>query len=1091
MTGIRDWLASLGLEKYAGLFEQAEIDCETVPHLTESDLKELGLPLGPRRKLLSQPAMPGALQSRPAENRRVGERRHVTVLFVDMVGSTKLSVSTDPEVLAGILKAFKAAITAELAQLGGTVIKFLGDGVLACFGWPEAKENAAESAIRCGFNLIAQVQRIQTPGGHKLHCRVGIATGLVAIGEAANDIRDDSFAGEALNLAARLLSVAKPDSLAVDDRTRRLVAQLFDCQDLGTTPLDGFDQPIRAWRPTGAAVQKDRFTATRQIKTGLIGRDQERAVLQGRWDEASSRNGNAVVIVGEAGIGKSRVCLALREQIQSQAHIFLPWQCSAYHQTNGLYPVIDYLSRAADIDDTDPLSQRLQKLSSLLGRAQIAPQRALPLFADLLSIPPEAGYAAPDLPPQQRKAALIAELGNAIGRLAEISPVLLLLEDAHWIDSTTLELMTRLIQTIAHTRMLVLITVRPEFASPWLGLPQVSMLGLRRLNDRQCEALVREIDATGDLQQSTVQQIVVKCDGNPLFLEEMSLAVLETRIPNAPVPDAQHVPDTLQSSLMSRLDRLEDAKHTAQICAVLGRRFARPLLAEIAELDPLTLDDNLSLLVTRGIIHPLGRIGDGRYEFKHALLRDAAYNSLLLSYRRRLHESCALNLEQHFKDVVQSEPELLAYHFAQAGLAAKAADYAELAGDRAADRFAFSEAIASYREAIRNNTLTADGLARQRRALALLLKLGPALGIINGPQDAETRAIYQQAETISESLGDADNLFKSVWGLWYSANIGREFEQAAGFAEKLVLLSDQSRDDGHVLEALHCRWSSGLFRGQFVAAAADAERGISLYDRGRHHRLALLFGGHDPGVCACGVRGWAQIATGHRQAGLASARAGVELADALSHPHSLAHGLANHASAAAIARDCAAVEHSGRRLGELAARFNFPPQEMISRFLLAWVENQTGNANAGLNRIVAEFSRTLAISPVGLLYTALYADMLCQAGRPEEALTVIEQSFQGIRDDVGIYVSELYRIRGDCLHRLGRTEEAKQNFRKSIAIADRQGARLLKLRTAATLLRLASGADDRDAAKAELAKARHLIPADPTSPDLNEVQALL
>jgi class 3 adenylate cyclase len=1091
MTGIRDWLASIGLEKYAGLFEQAEIDRQTVPHLTESDLKELGLPLGPRRKLLSQPAMQGALQSRPAENRPPGERRHVTILFVDMVGSTKLSVSTDPEILAAILKTFKEAITAELARLGGTVIKFLGDGVLACFGWPEAKENAAEGAIRCGLNLIAEVQQLQTPGGHKLHCRVGVATGLVAIGEATNDIRDDSIAGESLNLASRLLSVAEPDSVAMDDRTRRLVAQLFDCHDLGTHRLDGFDQPVRAWRPSGPATEKDRFTATRQIKTGLIGRAQELAVLQSRWEEASSGNGNAVVIVGEAGIGKSRLCLALREQIQSRAHIFLPWQGSAYHQTNGLYPIIDYFLRAAEIDDADPQSLRLQKLSSLLARVQIAPQRALPLFADLLSIPPEAGYAAPELPPQQRKAALIAELGNAIGRLAEIGPALLLLEDAHWIDPTTLELMTRLIQTIAHTRMLVLITVRPDFASPWLGFPEVSMLGLRRLNDRQCEDLVREIDAAGDLQQSTVQQIVTKCDGNPLFVEEMSLAVLETRIANSPIPDAQHVPDTLQSSLMSRLDRLEEAKHTAQICAVLGRRFARPLLAAIAELNPLTLDSNLSLLVTRGIIHPLGRIGDGRYEFKHALLRDAAYNSLLLSHRRHLHESCAINLEQHFKDVAQSEPELLAYHFAQAGLAAKATDYAELAGDRAADRFAFSEAIASYREAIRNNTLTPEGVARERRALQLLLKLGPALGIINGPQDAETREIYQQAQTISAALGDTDNLFKSVWGLWYSANIGRDFDQAAGFAEKLVVLSDNSRDDSHMLEALHCRWSSGLFRGQFVAAGLDAERGTSLYDRGRHHRLALLFGGHDPGVCACGVRGWAQIATGHRQVGLATALSGVKLADELAHPHSLAHGLANHASAAAIARDWAAVEHSGIRLGELAVRFNFPPQQMVSRFLLAWVENQTGNAKTGLDQMVAEFSRTLAISPVGLLYTALHADALCKAGRLEEALAVINQSFQGIRQDVGIYVSELYRIRGNCLHLLGRTQEAKQDHRKSIAIADRQGARLLKLRTAATLLSIADGADHRDVARAELEKALRLIPADPTSPDLNEVQALL
>jgi class 3 adenylate cyclase/tetratricopeptide (TPR) repeat protein len=1088
MTGIREWLEALGLERYTQLFEQAEIDIETVPHLSETDLKEIGLPVGPRRKVLTA-ASSHRPQRQLANDFAYRERRHITVMFVDMVGSTRLSVSTDPEIMSELLKTFKEAVSAKVLQLGGTVTKFLGDGVLACFGWPHAKEDAAESAIRCGLEVVNRVQLIHAPASRQLRCRIGVATGLLVIGEASHGnghAQDDDVAGEPLNLAARLLSVAEPGSIAMDSRTRRLVAQIFDCQDLGAHHLDGFDSPVNAWRPTGVAADRDRFTATRKIKTALIGRDEELASLHEHWAQAYQSNGHAVTVVGEAGIGKSRLCLALRAQAGQAPHIFLSLQCSAYHQTNALYPVIDYLTRAADIEDTDLHPVRLQKLVRLLRRAQIPLQNGLPIFADLLSIPPEAGYVAAELQPQQRKDSVIAELSNAFGRLAELQPLLLVLEDAHWVDATTLELMTRLIQTVSHARMLVLIMVRPEFTSPWIGLPQVSRLSLKRLSERQCEDLVREMDAMRDLQESTVQQIVTKCDGNPLFLEEISLAVLENG-----VADTEQVPDTLQGSLMSRLDKLAEAKRTAQICAVLGRRFARPLLSQIAELDPSTLDGNLSLLVTRGIIHPLGRSGDGRYEFKHALLRDAAYNSLLLSHRKRLHEHCALQLEQHFPDVAQSEPELLAYHFAQAGLAARAADYAEQTGDRAADKFSFSEAIASYREAIRNNALAPPGVVREQRTLSLLLKLGPALGIINGPQDAETRETYLHAEQLGGSLGDTENLFKAIWGLWYSANICREFEEAAGFADKLVILSRNSGDDGHVLEGLHCRWSTALFQGRLEIAHRDADKGISLYDSHRHHRLAGTFGGHDPGVCACGSGGLALTVLGHLQAGPVRAAQGVELAETLTHAHSLAHALMQHAIASAIARNCAAVENSATRLVKVSERFNFPPHLSGGRFLQGWAQFNTGNAVSGLNRMTAEFGRLVAIGPLPLFYVALYAEVLSKAGRAEQVLSVVDQSLQGRPSEVGFHISEVYRIRGNCFRILGQPKAASRDLKQAAGIAKKQGAKLLRLRVTATSLQLAYNDRDKEMGMAALKEMLSQMPADADGPDLFEARALL
>jgi class 3 adenylate cyclase/tetratricopeptide (TPR) repeat protein len=1065
MTGIAKWLAAQGLERYVPAFEAAEIDLRTLPCLTDDDLREIGLPLGPRRKILSSrdtyigPPPASDITAVP-----IAERRQITVMFVDLVGSTNLSTRVDPEVLSDLLTSYKSAVAEEVANAGGTVAKYLGDGVLVYFGWPKAREDAAECAIRCAFRVRDRVGKIRAPSGDPLQSRTGIATGLVVAGGAAGsgNAREDAVAGEVLNLAARLQALAEPDGICVSARVQELVGQLFEFESRGEHQLSGFDRAVAAWRPLRQASQTNRFAAKHSTKRPLVGRDDELASLAARWSEVVDGEGRAVLIQGEPGIGKSRLLEELRAVGGATRHTFIGLQCSAFHQTKPLYPIIEHLSRAANIVDGDDPPSRLAKLKALLTAAEMPIESALPFIAALLSVPPdEAGYALPDLPPAQRKLATIAALSDWIRRIAEEEPLMLHLEDAHWADATTLEVMTVLINAIGTMPLMVVITGRQEFAPPWAGRAKVSVIGLDRLNDCECEGLVREILTADEVSKTTIEQIVSRADGNPLFVEELSAAVLGTSSNERPV-----VPDTLQSSLMARLDQLGEAKRTAQLCAVLGRRFARALLAQFYNAAMGLLDTNLSLLVANDIIYPVGRAREGRYEFKHALVRDAAYESLLLAERRRLHERCGRYLEQDFPEVAETEPELLAYHFAQASLALEAASYFERAGDRASNSASYIEAIASYREALRYTAELAAGEERDERELRLLLELGPALSIIDGAQNNSVREVYERAEVLGRTVDDLDGRFKALWGLWYNTNVRRDYSGAAGFADQLVVLSEQSHDDAHVLEALHCRWSSAMFRGECKTSISDAERGVKLYQRDRHHRLAAMFGGHDPGVCAHGVAASSQVTAGQFDTAMRNMFQALALAEELDHPHSTAHALMVSLSVAATAGDYDNLRKWAEALATLAETYNFPPQRAVASFFLEWGRAQTGELD--LAKLRSTFNAVVAIGPLTLVYVALHAEELHKAGHDEEALSVADHFVGALKFPFGFYLPEVLRVRGECLAALGGEEDAMEQLQHAAELALDQGSQLFALRAAIARARSCSKHDAKYSAMADV-----------------------
>jgi hypothetical protein len=955
--------------------------------------------------------------------------------------------------------------------------------MLACFGWPEAREDAAECAIRGGFLVIAEVGRLDGPQGYHPRCRIGIATGLVVVGGEVDGRADVvSLAGEAPNLAVGLQRLAPPGTMAISEATHRQVGRQFEYEILPEQAVGGFSTPVRAWRPMRGGPHLSRFQAARAVKTSFVGRVHELSLLADRWQTASEGSGRTVVILAEAGMGKSRLVDALYHQIGDKPHVSITWQCSPYHQTKPFSPVVEHVTHAAGIVDADAPAEQLHKLSGLLTAAGMPLDGNLALFAQLLSIERDAGFVPSVLPPTQVRTATIAALIEWLRRIAIASPLLLVLEDAHWIDASTMELLTRLVGALVDVPLLTVITARPEFVSPWSGRAEVSTIGLDRLSNRDCEILVREVAGPAAFQNHTAEHILSRSDGNPLFVEELSTAVMETM-----AAAAKGVPDSLQSSLMARLDRLGDAKRTAQICSVLGRRFAQPLLTHVAGSTPAQLDSHLALLVERDVIRPISYGGGVRYEFKHALMRDAAYESLLLSQRQKLHEACGRCLEEFFSDVARTEPELLAHHFRLAGIPKKAAAYAERAGDRATAACAFHEAIASYEEALLQNDLLSRGADHTRQTLDLLLKLGPAIGMIRGAQDPVLRDIYGRAEALSRTAADNNALFKAVWGLWYHANVSREFGDADTFSQQLVDIAEQSGDEDLALEALHCRWSSALFRGEYNVCAADARRGVALYDRHRHHKLGLVFGGHDPGVCALGCMGQSLVFAGDVKRGLASVDDAITLAESLDHPGSLAHGLLMGMISNTVTRAPDLLRRYAERMLELSLKIKLPPQQAMASYHLAWVEAEIGDRGKGLDQMEALYGRVTAIGPITMLYKVMYIDQMLKAGRAQDALCVADKVVAELRyPDVGLMLSELLRLRGDCLAVLGRNDEARVELVRAEAMAERDGAALLRLRAANSLYREV-GAESKPALELALAA----LPSDWAGQDVLLTRALL
>ena len=1107
------WLRSLGLGKYEAAFRDNEIDETVLPSLTHETLKELGVTaVGHRLKLLDaiaalrsdasgkKPSVDAATKSSPSappEDR--AERRQVTVMFSDLVGSTALSARMDPEDLREVISAYQKCVAETVRRFDGFVAKYMGDGVLAYFGYPQAHEDDAERAVRAGLELIAAVSALKAPVS--LQTRVGIATGLVVVGDliGSGEAQERGIVGETPNLAARLQGIAEPNTVVIADGTRRLLGNLFELDDLGSRHLKGITGPVRAWGALRASSVESRFEALHETKlTPLVGRDEELELLLRRWRQAVGGEGRVVLLSGEPGIGKSRLIVALEEQLQTEQYTPLRFFCSPLHTDSTLYPFISQLERAAGFERNDTMEAKLHKLSSLLG-ASPNHDNDVQLLAELLSVPTGDRYPPLNLSARQKKQKTIEALVRQLEVLVRQWPVLMIFEDAHWIDPSSRELLDTTIERVARLPVLLVITFRPEFHPPWSGQAHVATLNLSRLGRREGAALAGSVAGNNVLPEEIVEEIIERTDGIPLFVEELTKAVVEARVRdgdeastlNRAAPSALAVPATLHASLVARLDRLGAiAREVAQIGAVIGREFSYEVLAPIAQKTDMEVQTALSRLTDAELVFCRGTPPQATFLFKHALVRDVAYGSLLRGQRQQLHGRIADVLAEHFPTTVEAEPEVMAHHYREAGMADAASTYFERAGDRAVARSAYIEATAHFRAAIEEADRLPQKDERARRALTLLLKLGPAIVVTIGQWKPEVEAVYRRAHELGREVGDGPKLFRATWGLRHSGRADNK--QSRKRTEELTSLAQRLGDESLLLEAQHCRWGDELYGGNVPRLLETSEDGIRRYDAKRHAQLADAFGGHDPGVCALVCHAIGLSLRGLPDQARRAAERTLVLAGSLSHPPSITHGHAIAGWTFVIIRDRRGCERMGARCVALAEKFDLPYFRWLGQYLMGWAKAHGLTLSEGLALMEEAFPRIVNEQQYKFFGAAL-ADARFDAGRVTDALALVDHALNtGEGPASGLFAPEIHRLRGVFLRSLGSpAEEIECALRTALEIAEEQGAFLLKLRAATSLARVWRSQGKRQQARDLLAPVYGWFTEGHDTRDLKEAKALL
>jgi len=1109
MINIAQWLTGLGLDQYEQLFVEQAIDFGVLSALTDDDLKGLAIPLGHRKRLLNAIAELGeagrANATLPTTKSAPVERRHVTVLFCDLVGSTQLSTELDPEALSVLLADYRRCCNGAITRWGGYVAKYMGDGVLAYFGWPQAHDDDADAAVRAALELVRAVGRLAAPrtGAH-LATRAGIATGEVVIGDTIGEhaAREHNVVGETPNLAARMQALARADSVVIDVRTRQLVGNLFDLSDLGHVTVKGFPEPMPAYEVIGASATQSRFEALRAQRTPLVGRDEEISVLMRRWDQAMRGEGQVALLCGEPGIGKSRMLDALSAQLADTSHVRLRYFCAPHHAQSPLHPFVAQLENAADFAEDDPPAKKYAKLVAVLRTDVVAPSEDAALIAELASIAPGDHYQPLVLAPEQKKERTLRALIAQLEALAAAKRVLLLFEDLHWIDPTSQALLDRVVEAVERLPVLVVATFRPEFAPRWLGESHVSMQTLRKLSRPESDALVGRLSGGKALPPEVAERIIAQTDGVPLFIEELTQTVLEGELLTeeaeryvlaGPLP-AFAIPTSLQASLMARLDRLAPQKDVAQISATIGREFPYELLAAVAGRDASDLDAALDQLVHAGIMFRRGTPPRAMLTFKHALVRDAAYASLLRTRRQELHARIAQAIENTLPARAAAEPEIVAQHLTEAGLDADAALWWSRAGRQSLRRAANPEAVAQLGRALDLLARLPAGRERDEQELDLLINLGPALINTQGWNSPEVSSVYVRALAIASRLDKPDALLAPLVGRWATFHLGGRYREALEVADEVERLARASSHNGAMLQAHHLAFPPLLYLGDVAKCRSHIADMLALYDEPTHREHRFVYMSHDPAVCGHAFGAMAAWFAGDIVKAYEAAAGADALARRLGHAPTLAHALYWTANFCVLTRDVDGALAKSNEVFDLTRSVKHAPAEACAQSFKGWALVQRGEIDEGLRLLEAGLAAWRAQQHEILTphWLCLYAEGLLAAGRSSEASAAVAEALALVeRNDEKAFAPIVMLAQAEVLLVEGDASGAECLLVKAVEVAARASCRSPALRAATRLALLRAERGERDQAYEILAPVVASMTPSTRTRDLDEADALL
>jgi class 3 adenylate cyclase/predicted ATPase len=1088
---VAQWLNAIDLGQYETVFREHEIDAGVLRDLVEADLEKIGVPLGHRKRLLRAIAALGTGETvakspspAPASSPATAERRPITVMFCDLVGSTSLAAKLDAEDWRTLVNTYLDEASAAVTGLGGHVLKKLGDGLMALFGYPHAQENDAERAVRAALAIQRALVEINarnaTRGAPELSARIGLDSGQVVI-----DATGEVF-GDAPNMAARVQSAAEPGSVLITMNVQRQVVGLFVVEEQGAREVKGVAEPIGLYRIVRASGAR-RFGA--RALTPLVGREEELDLLLRRWERAAKGEGQFVQIVGEPGIGKSRLVEEFRLKLGETPHTWAEFSSSQLLQNTPLHPIAEWGRQRFGADE--PAARRLADLENTLRLIGLDAAEYAPLLAPLVEIPLPEERAAKLAPEELRRRQLTALIAWYLAG-ARTQPAVLAFEDLHWADPTSLDLIQALAERGRTAPLFIIATARPEFRPPWSLRSHHSVISLRPLDRADVAQMVGELAARHALSQEVIEGVSERTGGVPLFVEEVARLLLE----HGEAGGLQAIPPTLQQSLAARLDRLGEAREVAQISAVLGRDFTYALLQAVGGVDDPALQSALDRLADADVLIAEGAGSEANYRFKHALVKDAAYQSLLKSRRQQLHARVAQVFEDRFPVVVETQPELLAYHLTEAGLDARAADAWARAGRAALGRSAMREAANSLSRAVGLLRGMPSSPERQRLELELLGALGVALTNTLGPASPEAQAAHERADQLSQELGDRKARFRARWNLWRVYNVRAEFDSAVAVGDALLAEAQADGDADHEVQARHALWSSRIYRGDLEAGFHHVDRALALYEIGRHGKQALTFGGHDARECGLTQSSNALFLLGYPERALARNAEGVAHALALGQPQVVAHA---HNWGSLLLQLAGEFEELDRRitlLERLADEHGLAIYYPEARILAAWraVREERDDHAAEEMRNFLDRRAAMGTAFVQTYFLMLLADAWLRLGRSDEAQAVLEEGLaRASATGEHFCTAELHRLSARaCLARDARANRvAEAALDAALAAARHQSSRIFELRAACDLSRLWADRGDRRNAHDLLAPVYGWFTEGFHTADLKDAKALL